>query len=197
MEIEYKQTKVKAAIKLYSNQEPTHCTLRLVWEFEEYPTIKDHQLLVKEAQCYANVMGISSDNSHPQPMYKDRDGKDISCEKEKNELNVATKEMGQDKIQNEKWQGKLLMAREEDQGLDRRHVLLGYGSGLCALFTQWQECMSSMSSFYRLSSLHQQEDKDLFTWWCDVSVMLEVPRKRSTYLCWLFSFSTEQITRKA
>ena len=103
MDIEYKQTKVKAAIKLYSNQEPTHCTLRLVWEFEEHATIKDHQLLVKEAQCYVNVMGISSDNSHPQPMCKDRDGKDISCEKEKNELKVAAKEMGQDKIQNEKW----------------------------------------------------------------------------------------------
>ena len=59
------------------------------------------------------------------------------CEKEENELKVAVKEMGQDKIQNEKWQGKLLRAREEDQGLDRRHVLLGYGSGLGALFTQW------------------------------------------------------------
>ena len=59
------------------------------------------------------------------------------CETEENELKVAAKEMGQDKIQNEKWQGKLLTAREEDQGLDRRHVLLGYGSGLGALFTQW------------------------------------------------------------
>ena len=81
-----------------------------------------------------------------------RDKRDILCEKEKNELKAAAKEMGQDKIQNKKWQGKLLTAREEDQGLDRRHVLLGYGSGLCALFTQWQECMSSTSSFYRLSS---------------------------------------------
>ena len=80
-----------------------------------------------------------------------RDEKDILCEKEENELKEAAKEMSQDKIQNEKWQGKLLTAREEDQGLDRRHVLLGYGSGLCALFTQWQECMSSTSSFYRLS----------------------------------------------
>ena len=59
------------------------------------------------------------------------------CEKKENELKVASKEMGQDKIQNEKWQGKLLTGREEDQGLDRRHVLLGYGSGLCAHFTQW------------------------------------------------------------
>ena len=43
-----------------------------------------------------------------------RDKRDILCEKEKNELKVAAKEMGQDKIQNEKWQGKLLTAREED-----------------------------------------------------------------------------------
>ena len=81
-----------------------------------------------------------------------RDKRDILSEKEKNELKAAAKEMGQDKIQNKKWQGKLLTAREEDQGLDRRHVLLGYGSSLCALFTKWQECMSSTSSFYRLSS---------------------------------------------
>ena len=45
--------------------------------------------------------------------------KDISCEKVKNELKVAAKEMGQDKIRNERWQGKLFKAREEDQGLDR------------------------------------------------------------------------------
>ena len=39
-------------------------------------------------------MGISLDLSHPQPVSKDRDGKDISCGKVKNELKVAAKEKG-------------------------------------------------------------------------------------------------------
>ena len=132
MEIDYKQTKVNTAVKLYSNKDPT---LQLVWEFEEHTTIKGHQSLVKEAKCNANEMGISLDHSHSQPMCKGWERHFVW--KEENELKVAVKEMGQDKIQNEKWQGKLLTAREEDQGLDRRHVLLGYGSGLGALFTQW------------------------------------------------------------
>lgn len=109
--MEYKQTKVKAAVKLYRNKDPT---LQLVREFEEHASIKGHPSLVKEAQCYTNEMGISLDLSHLQPVCKDRDGKDISCEKVKNELKVAAKEIGQDKMRNEKWQGKLLTAREED-----------------------------------------------------------------------------------
>ena len=67
VEIEYKQTKVKVAVKLYSDKDPT---LQLVREFEEHTTIKGHQSLVKEAKCYANEMGISLDHSHPQPMCK-------------------------------------------------------------------------------------------------------------------------------
>ena len=67
VEIEYKQTQVKAAVKLYSNKDPT---LQLVWEFEEHTTIEGHQSLVKEAKCYAYEMGISLNHSHPQPMCK-------------------------------------------------------------------------------------------------------------------------------
>ena len=43
-------------------------------------------LFAKEAQCYANTMGFSLDLSHPHLVCKDRDGKDISCKKVKNEL---------------------------------------------------------------------------------------------------------------
>ena len=48
----------------------------------------------------------------PSPCDKDRNGKDISCKKVKNELKVAAKEMGQDKMRNLKWKwkGKLLKA---------------------------------------------------------------------------------------
>ena len=50
------------------------------------PQSKATSLFAKEAQCYANTMGFSLDLSHPHPLCKDREGKDISCEKVKNEL---------------------------------------------------------------------------------------------------------------
>jgi len=71
------------------------------------------------------------------------DEKDILCEKEKNELKVAMKEMGQDKIHNEKWQGKLLTAREEDQGLDRKACF--------ASLWEWSVCPSyTVARMYKL-----------------------------------------------
>lgn len=130
MEVEYKQTKVKAAVKLFRNKDPT--LHRLVREFEGHASSKGHPSLVMEALCYTNEMGISLDLSHLQPVCKDRDGKDISCEKVKNELKVAAKEIGQDKIRNEKWQGKLPTDREEDQDLVRK--------ACSAWLWEWSEC---------------------------------------------------------
>ena len=146
--MEYKQTKVKAAVKLYRNKDPT---LQLVREFEEHASIKGHPLLVKEAQCYTNEMGISLDLSHLQPVCKDRDGKDISCEKVKNELKVAAKEIGQDKMRTRNGKESYSPPEKKTKVWLERCVLSGYGSGLSVLFTQWQECMSSTSIFYRLS----------------------------------------------
>ena len=63
-------------------------------------------------------------------------GKDISCEKIKNELKVARKVMGQGKIRSEKWQEKLLTAIEEDEGLDSKACFTCCRSGMSALLTQ-------------------------------------------------------------
>lgn len=54
-------------------------------------------------------------------------GKDISCEKIKNELKVARKVMGQEK---------LLTAIEEDEGLDSKACFACCRSGMSALLTQ-------------------------------------------------------------
>ena len=75
-------------------------------------------------------------------MCKDRDGKDISCEKVKNELKVAAKEIGEDKMRNEKWQGKLLTAKEEDQGVDRKVCF--------AWLWEWSEC-----PFYTVAGMYE------------------------------------------
>ena len=55
MEEEYRQIKIKAVLRMYSNRDPT---LQLVRECEERTDEKDHQALVKEARAYAEEMGI-------------------------------------------------------------------------------------------------------------------------------------------
>ena len=52
MEEEYRQIKIKAVLRMYSN------TWQLVRECEERTDEKDHQALVKEARAYAEEMGI-------------------------------------------------------------------------------------------------------------------------------------------
>ena len=51
--MKYKQTKVKAAVKLYRNKDPTQ---QLVREFKEHTSIKGQKLLIKEAQSYATSL---------------------------------------------------------------------------------------------------------------------------------------------
>ena len=131
MEMKYKQTKVKATVKLYRNKDPSQ---QLVREFKGHTSKKGQKLLVKEAQCYANEMRISFELSHPQPVCKDMNGKDISCEK--NVLKVAAKVMVQ--IRFETRNGKESFSRPEKKievWIEKR-VLRGYGSGMSALLTQ-------------------------------------------------------------
>ena len=88
----------------------------------------------KEALCYRNEIRISFELSHPQPVCKDMNGKDISCEK--NELKVAAKVIVQ--IRFETRNGKETFSRPEKKievWIEKR-VLRGYGSGMSAVLTQ-------------------------------------------------------------
>ena len=58
--------------------------------------------------------------------------------------------MGQDKIRNENLQGKLLTAREEDQGLDRKACF--------AWLWEWSECPS-----YTVAGVHELYEQLLLT----------------------------------
>ena len=57
-------TKIKSAIKLYSNEDST---MRLVRAFEENAAHQGHQLLVKDARMSAEELGFILDLSFPQP----------------------------------------------------------------------------------------------------------------------------------
>ena len=56
VEGKYKQTKIKSAVKLYGNKDPT---MGLVRAFEEQAAVKGHKSLVKEAGKFAEELGLS------------------------------------------------------------------------------------------------------------------------------------------
>ena len=74
VEQEYKQIKIKAALKMYSNREPT---LQLAREFEERATEKGHQSLVKEGRVHAEEMNISLQLSYLDPICHDDDEQEV------------------------------------------------------------------------------------------------------------------------
>ena len=57
-------TKIKSAIKLYSNEDST---MRLVRAFEENAAHQGHQLLVKDARMFAEELGFTLDLRFPHP----------------------------------------------------------------------------------------------------------------------------------
>ena len=67
VEEEYKMTKIKSAIKLYSNEEST---MRLVRAFEENAVHQGHQSLVKEARMFAEELGFTLDLRFNKSMYR-------------------------------------------------------------------------------------------------------------------------------
>ena len=90
VEEEYKITKIKSAIKLYSNEDST---TRLVQVFEENAAHQGHQSLVKEARMFAEELGFTPDLSFPHPKCRDNtDGADVPRDKIKRHLKKAAME---------------------------------------------------------------------------------------------------------
>lgn len=64
VEEEYKMTKIKSAVKLYSNDDST---MSLVQAFEENAAHQGYPSLVKEARTFAEELGITLDLSFSSP----------------------------------------------------------------------------------------------------------------------------------
>ena len=131
VEEKYKMTKIKSAIKLYSNDNPT---MSLVRAFEENAAHQGHQSLVKEARTFAEELGITLDLSFPHPKCRDNtDGADVPENKIKRHLKKAALERRKTDVMEKRWQGKLLAARwdggpAEPAGMLRVAEGLGYGT---------------------------------------------------------------------
>ena len=115
MEEVYKATKVKAPLKLYSNEDPT---MNAVRQFEEQSTRTSHQSLLKDAIKYADELGIALNLTYPNPtcLNKDHD-KEIPSKQISSSIKGRNRQHLKDTMEAEKWQGKLLTERWKDDNI--------------------------------------------------------------------------------
>ncbi|XP_068708268.1 uncharacterized protein [Montipora foliosa] len=116
IEQEYKLTKIKSAIKLYENTDPT---MRLVQKFEERASEKGFTSLVKEACKYAEELDTGLNLNYPNPSCSLRQAPDtdILGKKVKGYLRRTVTEKIQEEIESEQWHGRFLCAWWQDEDL--------------------------------------------------------------------------------
>ena len=120
VEREYKLTKIKGAMKLCQNMDPS---MRVVQQFEERAVEKGHTSLMKEAHKFAEELGKSLSLEYPQPSCRSVSDPETEINgpkvKAKEHLKEANMEKLNEKINEEKWYGRFLQARREDSELSQ------------------------------------------------------------------------------
>ena len=105
VESEYKLIKIKAAVKLCANTDPT---LKLVREFEERAVEKGPRSMLKDASGFARELGIELELEHPEPVGRTENGELV----DKKKIGVFAKKALYTKrrqgIEEQSWQGKLV-----------------------------------------------------------------------------------------
>ena len=117
VDMEYKVSKVKEAVRLYENKDPAMGMLR---EFEEKAESLGHRSSVKDAAKFAEDLGVNLHFKYPDPVcaMNSRGIIQSQCVKEK------LKECVEEKLEREvcglEWQGKLLIERKFDSQLCKK-----------------------------------------------------------------------------
>ena len=118
VEQEYKLTKIKAAVKLYQNADPTISTVQM---FEERAVEKGHSSLLTEAHKYAEELEISLSLRYPNPSITLVRRPEVAVEgtKIKELLKRAMIDKLQETIKAENWHRRLLTTRWKDEELSQ------------------------------------------------------------------------------
>ena len=118
VEREYKLTKIKAAMKLCQNMDPS---MRVVQQFKERAVEKGHTSLMKEAHKLAEELGMSMSLEYPQPSCRSVSDPEteIKRPKVKRHLKKVDMEKLKERINEEKWHRRFLQARWQDSGLNQ------------------------------------------------------------------------------
>ena len=115
VETEYKETKVKAAVKLYQNRD---LAMKMVREFEEQAEIKGYQSMTKESGKYAEEYGLQLQLNYPDPVCVTEEGEVVPGDKLKTRLRKLRESRMEGVVEEQKWQGELIKARKEDGDLN-------------------------------------------------------------------------------
>ena len=104
MENEYKNTKIKAAVKLNCNTDPAMVAVR---SFEE---LAGRHSIIKDAKKYAEELDLQLWLNFPTPVAV-ADGKEVEAKKVKQAIYKARQQEIQSTVSEERWQGKLIKNR--------------------------------------------------------------------------------------
>ena len=115
IEREYKTIKIKAAMSLYSNNDPT---MHLVRQFEEKAARTGSRSLIKDAESYAKQLGLRLELQYPQPVGVTETGNVIDRKKFSGWIKKVNQSRGCAEIESEGWQGKLIAERWRDEDVD-------------------------------------------------------------------------------
>ena len=86
MEDEYKAIKIKGALKLFKNTDPT---MELVRKVEERSGVLGHSSLIKEATKFSRELGLELSLTYPTPMCCTEEGEVVKESKIKQKLRSA------------------------------------------------------------------------------------------------------------
>ena len=111
VENEYKNTKIKAAVKLYCNADPTMAAVR---SFEELAVQNGRHSIIKDAKKYAEELDLQLRLNFPNPVAV-ADGKEVEAKKVKQAIYKARQQEIQSTVSEERWQGKLIKNRWDDE----------------------------------------------------------------------------------
>ena len=111
VENEYKNTTIKAAVKLYCNADPMMAAVR---SFEELAVKKGRHSIIKDAKKYAEELDLQLWLNFPNPVAV-ADGKEVEAKKVKQAIYKARQRETQSTVSEERWQGKLIKNRWDDE----------------------------------------------------------------------------------
>ena len=111
VENEYKNTKIKAALKLYWNADPTIAAVR---SFEKLAVQNGRYSIIENAKKYAEELDLQLWLNFPNPVAV-ADGKEVEAKKVKQAIYKARQQEIQSTVSEERWQGKLIKNRWDDE----------------------------------------------------------------------------------
>ena len=125
VENEYKNTKIKAAVKLYCNADPMMAVVR---SFEELAVQNGRHSIIKYAKKYAEELDLQLWLNFPKPVAV-ADCKEVQAKKVKQAIYKARQQETQSTISEERWQGELIKTDGTTRKLNWRNALRGFLHG--------------------------------------------------------------------